>query len=107
MRALSLLALVLVLVACGRPLTEAERAYMADLQENRYWLGQLERHHKRGTDPAAIFAREAEVAASINGVLPLPVTTSLSAAYASNSAATSSWPWTAARCKAVYPSLSA
>lgn len=30
------------------------REHETDLQENRWWLGQLERHHKRGTDPRAM-----------------------------------------------------
>jgi zinc protease len=32
------------------------------LQDNRYWLGQLERHHKRGTDPHGILKAPERVA---------------------------------------------
>jgi zinc protease len=38
------------------------REHETDLQENRYWLGQLERHHKRGTDATEILDISDEVA---------------------------------------------
>jgi zinc protease len=38
------------------------REHETALEENGYWLGQLERHHKRGTDAAEILDIEDEVA---------------------------------------------